>query len=100
MCKSFLCEKCGSSIFTTKNALINHENRCMNTKASQIYALPKTKNNEDEIPSIEFKDFDKLIRVPFKIYADFESYFDVSSKNKNADKVKITSNFSQWTQLE
>jgi hypothetical protein len=79
-CKTYLCENCGSSLFTKKTALLTHEKRCFDSKTSQSYSIPLSKDKlvNAKIPTLEFKDFDKLLKVPFRIYADFESYFDMS----------------------
>ena len=49
--------------------------------ASQAYSLPIPLLGQ-KIPSLEFLEYEKKIKMPYKIYADFESYFDISSTSK------------------
>ena len=50
--------------FSSKNALINHKEKCVNINGKQSLKLEKG--------IIEFKNYFKEIPVLFKIYADFE----------------------------
>ena len=75
---AFICEWCGVSLFTNNKALTNHELKCKFKYEHQKYLLPK-------YTQVEFKNYQKLIEVPFIIYSDFESYFEESTK-ENTDK--------------
>ena len=50
--------------FTTKEILNNHRERCLSINGIQTTICEKGK--------IKFKNFDKQIHIPFKIYADTE----------------------------
>jgi len=78
--RKMYCEFCGTSSFTKKASLEAHEKRCQENK--QEIVLPKTANS-----CLSFKNFDHKIRVPFKIFADFESYFEV---NENTNLLNST----------
>lgn len=75
-CRKQICQFCGSEIFTTKKALINHETRCKNAKRRQKYSIPLPNSATTLAPQFFFNEHEKLLPVPFRIYADFESYFD------------------------
>jgi hypothetical protein len=73
------CQICGDSFFSSNEALQNHVRICETSK--QGYSLPTESFTA-------FEDYHKLIDVPFKIYADFESFFSTPPPDKN------TKNFS------
>ena len=50
--------------FTTKEILNNHRERCLSINGAQATIYEKG--------TIKFKNFDKQIPTPFKIYADAE----------------------------
>ena len=52
--------------FTTKEILNNHRERCLSINGAQATIYEKG--------TIKFKNFDKLIPIPFKIYADSECF--------------------------
>ena len=52
--------------FTTKEILNNHRERCLLINGTQTAIYEKG--------TIKFKNFDKLIPIPFKIYADSECF--------------------------
>ncbi|XP_020917577.1 uncharacterized protein LOC110254870 [Exaiptasia diaphana] len=54
--------------FVSEDLLQDHQQRC-NQHGAQKIELP----SEDSMPFMQFKDFHKQLRVPFVIYADFES---------------------------
>ena len=60
------CFRCGA-VFSSEKARDNHFERCK-TKDQIIVNMPK------EGEHISFKNFDKMDKVPFAIYADFESF--------------------------
>ena len=62
--KKIGCQVCGLAFFSNADARKNHEEICKNGS----YKLPTQKH-------LQFTDYEKLIDVPFKIYADFETYF-------------------------
>ena len=72
------CKRCLNS-FHTKERLNQHSKYCSYHK-STVINLPKAVSN------ISFKDFNKSIKHPFVIYADFESILekiDTVSPNPN-----------------
>lgn len=68
--KLFACENCGNSIFKTSTALSNHKIRCLSESSNdiQMYSLPVSTD-------FNFSNWAHKLQVPFKIFADFESYF-------------------------
>ena len=81
--KKWFCKSC-LQCFSSDNVLIKHKEDCLSINDKQSVKL------EEGI--IEFENYSKQIRVPFKIYVDFEcnlrgieSYEDSYTKN-----IKIT----------
>ena len=78
-CKTYPCKRCLNS-FHTKERLNQHSKYCSNHK-STVINLPKAGSN------ISFKDFNKSIKHPFVIYADFESIVEkIDSVSPNPNK--------------
>jgi hypothetical protein len=74
--KTYICFNCMNH-FYSQEALNNHrENGCLDNEEAKI-TLPKTEN-----AFIEFKNYKKQLKVPFIIYADFESIL-IPLKDKN-----------------
>ena len=63
--KKHFCMACLQN-FTTKEILNNHRERCLLINGTQTAIYEKG--------TIKFKNFDKLIPIPFKIYADSECF--------------------------
>ena len=63
--KKHFCMSCLQN-FTTKEILNNHRERCLLINGTQTAIYEKG--------TIKFKNFDKLIPIPFKIYADSECF--------------------------
>ena len=63
--KAYVCERCINA-FTTENALKEHEKHCTNKDCVHL-KMPAPGS------TISFKHFERGQRVPFVIYADFES---------------------------
>ena len=63
--KKHFCMACLQN-FTTKEILNNHRERCLSINGAQATIYEKG--------TIKFKNFDKLIPIPFKIYADSECF--------------------------
>jgi hypothetical protein len=70
---AFVCEWCGTSIFTSKKSLDTHELKCKFKYDHQKYVIPQER-------SVRFTNYQNTIQSPFIIYADFESYFEKSEK--------------------
>ena len=70
--KKHFCMACLQN-FTTKEILNNHRERCLSINGAQATIYEKG--------TIKFKNFDKLIPIPFKIYADSECFL----KKNNID---------------
>ena len=79
--KSYVCNGCGIAIFSTAKALEKHHQDCGRCD----YKLPDTFK-------LEFKNYQNSVEVPFIIYADFESYFEDLSDNKEMNTGKIVFN--------
>ena len=62
--KKHFCMSCLQN-FTTKEILNNHRERCLLVNDTQVVKY--------ETGIIKFKNYEKLIPIPFKIYADTES---------------------------
>ena len=61
----YYCKRCLNG-FTTKDALYNHKNYCNEQNAVRVVLLkPDT--------MLSFKNYNRSMRVPFVVYADFES---------------------------
>lgn len=78
--KTYVCEGCGSAMFSRESALEKHKMDC----GKGNYMLPKTNY-------LEFKNYQNTIEVPFVIYSDFESYFEVLENDNelNTEKIKF-----------
>ena len=61
--KKWFCKSC-LQCFSSENVLIKHNEDCLSINGQQSINLEKG--------TIEFKNYFKQLRVPFKIYADFE----------------------------
>ena len=61
--KKWFCKSC-LQCFSSENVLIKHKEDCLSISGKQSINLEKG--------TIEFKNYFKQLRVPFKIYADFE----------------------------
>ena len=81
--KKWFCMRCLQH-FSSKNALDKHKENCLVINDEQRVEL-----NEG---FISFKNYSRQMRVPFKIYADFES---ILKKNKKYDKNGISD--SSWS---
>lgn len=76
--KTMYCDFCGTTSFKNKKSLSMHEKRCQTNK--QEICMPKS-------TELKFKNFDHKLRVPFKIYADFESYFETNNDKESTAQV-------------
>ena len=76
----FFCDGCINH-FPNKPALEKHLEYCSNNKAVRI-EFPRHKNKDGEELDcpvlLKFKNFNRSMRVPFVIYADFECYTESS----------------------
>ena len=71
--KKHFCMSCLQN-FTTKEILNNHRERCL--------LINETQAVKYETGTIKFKNFDKQIPIPFKIYADSECLLKIININK------------------
>lgn len=85
------CDYCGTTSFKKKSALRAHEKRCKSDK--QEIGMPKIQN-------LDFKNYDHKINVPFKIYADFESYFELNGHDNNGQPNPFSDTTQQVTFLK
>ncbi|XP_048582217.1 uncharacterized protein LOC125561810 [Nematostella vectensis] len=67
----FLCCRCLNS-FRCKQSLEKHSECCGNHEAVRI-EMPKI-DKDGNLPHIKFKNYNRKMRVPFVVYADFESF--------------------------
>ncbi|EDO38416.1 predicted protein [Nematostella vectensis] len=67
----FLCCRCLNS-FRCKQSLEKHSECCGNHEAVEI-EMPKI-DKDGNLPHIKFKNYNRKMRVPFVVYADFESF--------------------------
>ena len=94
----FYCERCLHG-FRKKESLDNHSELCKNFKVQRT-EMPKDTH-------MEFKSFNKMIKMPVFIAADFESLIvDIESENSNTKKtaqheacayaLKVSSHFEEF----
>lgn len=76
-----LCRRCLSH-FGTEDLLKTHRDYCKQHEAVKII-MPK------EGETIKFKDFNRSMKVPFVVYADFECMLTPVESN-NSDQVKMS----------
>ena len=88
--KKFYCRNCLNP-FNTEKALQDHLEYCSNKEAVRI-EFPK----KGEI--LKFKNYSKSQRVPFVIYADFESFTEkISGPKPNPDQGSFTHQYQKHT---
>ena len=66
--RRYYCLRCLNS-FHTAESLQKHETFCSNHDAVKV-ELPDEENN-----TLSFKNYNKSMKVPFVIYADFEAFY-------------------------
>ncbi|XP_050060033.1 uncharacterized protein LOC126551227 [Aphis gossypii] len=80
--KRYLCRMCLNS-FQTELKLSNHKNYCQSNKVARITLPYKNK-------IIKFKNYNHKMKVPFVIYADFESIIaQINYKKEKYSTIKI-----------
>jgi hypothetical protein len=79
--RTMYCEFCGTTSFKNKTALQRHELRCKTDK--QVIKMPSQQ-------CVKFNNYNHKINVPFKIYADFESYFETNEANLGVEYERPT----------
>jgi hypothetical protein len=72
--QAYVCKECGFKVFTTQAALTKHEALCKGDLKRNTYVLPKKLD-------LKFENVQNQFRVPFIVYADFETYFTLSNFN-------------------
>ena len=85
--KVYVCERCINA-FTTENALKEHEKHCTNKDC--VYLKMPTPGS-----TISFKHFERGQRVPFVIYADFESLLKPISRCEPNPKISSTTKYQK-----
>ena len=85
--KAYVCERCINA-FTTENALKEHEKHCTNKDCVHL-KMPAPGS------TISFKRFDRGQRVPFVIYADFESLLKPISKCEPNPEISSTTKYQK-----
>ena len=85
--KVFICERCINA-FTTENALKEHEKHCTNKDCVHL-KMPAPGS------TISFKRFDRGQRVPFVIYADFESLLKPISRCEPNPEISSTTKYQK-----
>ena len=76
--KRFYCLRCLNSFYTAES-LEKHEMYCSNHDAVKV-ELPNKENN-----TLSFKSYNKSMKVPFVIYADFEAFTQKLDDDKPRD---------------
>ena len=87
--KRFFCLRCLNS-FHTNESLQKHDMYCSNNDAVRI-VLPEEENN-----SLSFKNYNRSLRVPFVVYADFEAF----TEKLDNDGIQTDNNTSYTIQYE
>ena len=93
--KTHICINCFNT-FSLEKSFKEHMEVCLSNESVKI-EMPKKGSN------IEFKNYVKKLKVPFVIYADFESYTERVSKeqgNSQYEKHKTSSSSSHCKQCE
>ena len=85
--KVYVCERCINA-FTTENALKEHEKHCTNKDCVHL-KMPAPGS------TISFKHFERGQRVPFVIYADFESLLKPISRCEPNPKISSTTKYQK-----
>ena len=85
--KVYICERCINP-FTTENALKEHEKHCTNEECVHL-KMPRPGS------TISFKHFGKSQRVPFIIYADFESLLKPISTCEPNPEISSTTKYQK-----
>ena len=85
--KVYVCERCINT-FTTENALKEHEKHCTNEDCVNL-KMPAPGS------TISFKNFEKGQRVPFMVYADFESLLKPISRCEPNPEVSSTTKYQK-----
>ena len=85
--KAYVCERCINA-FTTENALKEHEKHCTNKDCVHL-KMPAPGS------TISFKHFERGQRVPFVIYADFESLLKPISRCDPNPEISSTTKYQK-----
>ena len=85
--KAYVCERCINA-FTTENALKEHEKHCTNKDCVHL-KMPAPGS------TISFKHFERGQRVPFVIYADFESLLKPISRCEPNPKISSMTKYQK-----
>ena len=81
--KTYFCARCLNSFISEEN-LNNHKNSCLKyNKKSEKLILPKEKS------ILKFEKIEHMIKTPFTIYYDIETYNQHLKKLNNSKKLKI-----------
>jgi hypothetical protein len=82
-----VCDICGSNFYTRLEALENHKKFCLEINKGQAYELVnESKNPKSE--TLVFSKFNELVKLPFFICGDFESYFSKKNLKDNTQQIK------------
>ena len=85
--KVHVCKRC-INVFTTENALKEHEKHCTNEDCVHL-KMPAPGS------TISFKHFEKGQRVPFMVYADFESLLKPISRCEPNPEISSTTKYQK-----
>ena len=84
--KKYFCSRCLNSFISEEN-LNNHKNLCLKyNKKSEKLILPK------ENSLLKFEEIEHMIKTPFTIYYDIETYNQHLKKTKQFKKIENTTN--------
>jgi hypothetical protein len=86
--KTFLCKMCLNS-FYSEAKLADHKTYCSQHKSARV-EMPKPYNN-----TIEFKNYNHSLKVPFKVYADFECMLQKVQTCQPSDETSYTNAYQK-----
>ena len=87
--KKHICLNC-LNVFHSEKSLNNHQEYCMNNESVKII-MPK------EGSTLKFNHFNKKLKVPFVIYADFECFTEKLETDDYDDRHSHTSRYQKHT---
>ena len=79
--------------FSSERILANHVNNCLTINGAQAINMPKQGEN-----ILKFNNFDKQLKVPFVIYADFEAIMKKVQGCKQSEEMENEKNKRSYTE--
>ena len=97
--KKHFCMRC-LQCFYSNESLAKHRVNCIAINGVQAVKLPEKyidKNGIERTPSVYFKNYHKVLPVPFSIYADFECITEKISGCQPSDRKSYTEKYQKHT---